>query len=205
VIGSGGVLYGTASTGGTLYGVAFSLAPPASPGGAWTYDVLHDFVGGSDGAFPQGNLVIGSGGVLYGTTDTGGTSDQGTVFSLTPPASSGGSWTERVLYSFAGGSDGAIPLAGVAIAPGGILVGTTEYGGTGACAVAAFTGCGTVFKLIPPSSPGGSWTESLLHTFMGADGAFPEGGLVIASGGVLYGSTHDRGTGHAGTVFSLTP
>ena len=70
----------------------FSLTPPASPGGAWTETVLHGFAGGHDGSYPTG-IVIGPD-ALYGTTsDFYGNypSGAGTVFSLKPPASAGGS------------------------------------------------------------------------------------------------------------------
>jgi len=126
----------------------------------------------------------------------------GTVFSLTPPSSTGGSWTEAVLYRFAGSpSDGSNPFSGVVIGSGGVLYGTTRLGGS--------LDNGTVFSLTPPVSPGGSWTESVLYNFTGAsDGNGPEG-VVIGSGGVLYGTTSGGGNPicdfGCGTVFSLTP
>ncbi len=145
VIGPGGVSYGTTSgyteNGGVGPGTVFSLAPPASPGEAWTETLLHSFTGGSDGFGPYAPVAIGSGGVLYGTTAAGGTSNAGTVFSLTPPASPGGSWTETVLYSFTGGTDGADPVAGLAIGENGALYGTTSGGGA--------SNAGTVFALRP--------------------------------------------------------
>ena len=147
VIGKGGVLYGTAETGGVGGGTVFQLTPPASPGGAWTETVLYDFSPpGSDGGYPWATVTVGSGGVLYGTTFGGGTGPAcsggcGTVFSLTPPASPGGAWTETVLHSFTGGSDGERPTAGVVIGSGSVLYGTTSSGGT--------SGYGTVFALKP--------------------------------------------------------
>ena len=80
---SDGVLFSTTSGGGTRgdYGTIFALQPPASPGGPWTEIVLHRFTG-SDGASPYAGVVIG-GGVLYGTTNFGGSTNDGTVFSLT--------------------------------------------------------------------------------------------------------------------------
>jgi len=106
--------------------------------------VLHSFAGGSgDGAVPNG-VAIGTGGVLYGTSGFGGTGSctgpyvgSGKVFSLVPPASHGGEWTEKVLYNFAGGaSDGLLPRAGLVIGPPGVLYGTTQYGGIGPCTAA---------------------------------------------------------------------
>jgi uncharacterized repeat protein (TIGR03803 family) len=199
--GAGGVLYGTTYNGGTSNnGTVYQLTPP-SPGGAWTETVLYNFAGGpNDGANPHGDLVMGSGGVLYGTTLSGG-SGFGTVFSLTPPASPGGKWTETVLYIFGGGTDAAEPRAALVIGNGGVLYGTTYNGGT--------SGQGTVFSLAPPgpggTPPGGAWTETVLHRFTGADGADPEAALVMDSSGVLYGATYYGGTSNLGTIFSLVP
>jgi len=85
VIGPGGVLYGTTHEGGASNaGIVFSLRPPATEGGAWTETVLHTFTGGNDGGGPLGGLAFGPGNALYGTTYSGGSSNQGTVFALTP-------------------------------------------------------------------------------------------------------------------------
>ena len=214
VFGKGGVLYGATQLGGNSNlcnggcGTVFSLTPPASPG-PWTETVLHEFAGGSDGdgATPSAGVVIGSGGVLYGATSGGGTSGYGTVFSLTPPASPGGAWTESVLYSFKGSpSDGTNPnLDGVVIGTGGVLYGATVTGGTvhPSCGI---PGCGVAFQLTPPASPGGVWTETVLHDFTsGSDGVSPNG-LVIGSGGMLYGTTYGGGGALGwGTVFALKP
>jgi uncharacterized repeat protein (TIGR03803 family) len=172
---------------------------------------LYTFAGGSDGGDVESGVVIGSGGVLYGTTFNGGIdvcySGCGTVFSLTPPASPGGAWTESVLYSFKGSpSDGTNPnLDGVVIGTGGVLYGATVTGGTvhPSCGI---PGCGVAFQLTPPASPGGVWTETVLHDFTsGSDGVSPNG-LVIGSGGMLYGTTYGGGGALGwGTVFALKP
>jgi uncharacterized repeat protein (TIGR03803 family) len=212
--GAGGVLYGTTKCSLNFNGNVFSMAPPTSPGGAWTYTALHSFVGfPSDGALPTAPVAIGGGGVLYGTTSIGGNSATcfvspksthpsgcGTVFQLTPPATAGGPWTESVLYNLAGSEDGPGPNA-VVIGRGGVLYGSTYLGGTGAC----FDGCGSVFSLTPPASPGGTWTEAVLGDFAGgSDGANPSA-VAIGSGGVLYGTTNSGGASIHGTVFSLAP
>jgi uncharacterized repeat protein (TIGR03803 family) len=207
VIGSNGLLYGTAAVGGTSnLGTVFSLTPPASPGGAWAETVLHNFTGGTDGSSPLAGVAIGAEGVLYGTTDAGGTKGYGTVFSLTPPASPGGAWTETVLYNFTGGS-GAHPKGGVAIGSGGGLYGTTYSGGA--------SNLGTVFSLLPPASRGGAWVKSVLHDFTGAagEGAHPSASVVIGNDGALYGTTAGGGSASCnsggrpgcGTIFSLAP
>ena len=85
--------------------MALVLAPGASA--ATTEKVLYSFTGGSDGSQPREGLVFDQAGNLYGATLEGGAYGYGTVFQLTP--NSDGSWTESVLYSFTGGSDGAGP------------------------------------------------------------------------------------------------
>ncbi len=218
VIGEDGTLYGTTSYGGVVY----ALTPPAIPGGAWSEKVLHRFTGsGRDGSDPDGALAIGSDGTIYGTTLYGGsgsvcgTSGCGTVFALTPPGTPDGAWTETILHSFGGAPyDGALPYGGVVLA-GGILYGTTNYGGNGPCDAAGELGCGTVFSLTPPAAGGAEWKEAVLHNFAGgSDGAMPYRRVAV-SDGVLYGTTRTGGEGPClnpgeaihgcGTVYSLTP
>jgi uncharacterized repeat protein (TIGR03803 family) len=173
-MGEGGVLYGATSGGGAYgYGTVFSLTPPVSPSGSWTYTVLYNFQGATASGypdFPVSSLTIGPGGVFYGATGNG-TIDSGAIYSLTPPASPGGQWPFAIVASF----DGYLP-SGVAISPGGVLFGT-DYGLTSA-----------VFALVPPPSPGGSWTQQTITTYFGAFQS-PTGGLTIGGGGVLYVST----------------
>jgi len=199
-IGSGGVLYGTTYSGGDPNGdgMVFSLTPPASPGGDWTESVLHAF-NFVDGAYPNARVVIGAGGVLYGTTYSGGSSGFGTVFSLTPPASPDGLWNETVVHSFGTVGYGASPRGGLALGLNGVLYGTTQYGGA--------TACGTVFALVPPVSQGGAWTQHLVYSFEcdSSDGHYPYSSVVIGTGGVLYGTTWAGGASNLGTVYSLTP
>ena len=209
-LGPNGVLYGTTSSGGSSnQGTVFALTPPSNGNPAYL-KVLHTFTGGSDGATPNAGVVIGNGGLLYGTTSLGGTANQGTFFSLAPGAS-GGVATETVLYSFnfANVNDGYGPRAGVVIGHDGVLYGTTEFGGNGPCISGSdqTIGCGTVFALTPPKSPDGSWTETILHNFTsGGDGGDPNG-LIIGEGDVLYGTTYGESLPpiSGGTAFSLTP
>lgn len=123
----------------------------------------------------------------------------GVVFELSP-ASSG--WTETVLYSFNGGTDGAWPYSGVIFDNAGDLYGTTSQGGgAGNCVF----GCGTVFKLAHSSS---GWTETLLHTFPAnnADGIYPAGNLAFDANGNLYGITGGGGASqNYGAVYQLSP
>ena len=169
-------LYGTTYSGGTgTGGTVYKLAPDG------TLSVLHAFIDdGSDNGFePVGGLISDGAGNLYGTTDLGDN-----VFELAPDG------TETVLYDFSGGDDGEFPLDALTRDRTGNLYGTTIDGGAG--------GCGVVFKL--------RWDgrESVLYAFRcGADGAYPESGLLLKTG-EFYGTT--RGGGHAkvGTIFEVS-
>ena len=190
-----GALYGTANGGTSRYGVAFELAPN---GLTWTYTLIHNFTGGGDGASPAGQLIFGSRGILYGLTGIGGTSNLGTVYQLVAPAQAGGTWTENVIYSFKGGSDGELPVGALVFDSKGNLYGTTSAGGA--------AGFGTIFELKKPVSSGAPWTESVLYAFKKTgDGANPTGALVFGTNGVLYGTTAFGGAQNVGTVFQVAP
>src|ERR1022692_3318787 len=166
-----------------------------SSGAAAEEKVLHNFNNdGTDGTLPYGGLIFDAAGNLYGTTSVGGTSNTGTVFELTPAAD--GTWTEKVLHSFSGGTDGIHPYAGLIFDAAGNLYGTTELGGA--------YGYGTVFEVTPAA--GGTWTEKVLHSFYndGTDGLEPYAGLILDAAGNLYGTTQDGGTAFTGKVFQLT-
>jgi uncharacterized repeat protein (TIGR03803 family) len=119
------------------------LSPPGSAGGAWTETILYNFNTNGASSFPvaTAGLVIGANGVLYGTGSYGGTNNLGFVYSLTPPTSANAPWTENVLYSFTGGSGGAVPYSNLVTGIGGELYGTTYSGG--------YPDFGTVFSLKP--------------------------------------------------------
>jgi uncharacterized repeat protein (TIGR03803 family) len=205
-----GNLYGTTFRGGLTSGLCqadngcgtvFQLSPPAISGAAWTESVIYAF-----GPFdhPSAGLVIDPEGNLYGTTTAGGMSGNGTVFQLKPPTTLGGAWSQSTLYSFAGGSDGAVPVAGLALDSKGNLYGTTQFGGGGPCAVfQQGSGCGTVFLLTPPAQ-GGSWSETVLYSFEPYND-YPEASLIIDSQGTLYGTTTGDQSASFGTVFQLSP
>jgi hypothetical protein len=139
-----------------------------------TFKVIYTFSGGDDGATPTGSIVFDSSGNAYGATVRGGISKCGNktfgpgcgvVFELSPRES--GSWHESRLYVFRDHSDGGFPGAGVVLDANGNVFGTTTEGGIANPDCSA--GCGVVYEL----SKSSGWTESVLHPFDGADGAYP--------------------------------
>jgi uncharacterized repeat protein (TIGR03803 family) len=192
-----GNLYGNALLGGANnLGAVFKLSPPAVPGGRWTESVIHSF-NGDDGTLPVGPLLVDPNGVIYGTTNGGGTQTGGTVFTLTPPAVPGDLWTHAAIYNFSGTNDGGGPENGVILSQDGRLFGTTSFGGDGIP-----NSGGVVFALAPPPQPGGAWTETVLHSFGGPDGFRPS--RVVLRNGALYGATAQGGAFGEGTAFVLT-
>jgi uncharacterized repeat protein (TIGR03803 family) len=216
-----GNLYGYAlDFGAGGYGTVFRLGKPAAPGRAWRFETIYAFQGGNDGALPSG-LALQSDGTLIGVTDRGGQGNCldpyegtqvgcGTVFQLTPPTQAKGPWTETILYSFAGGSDGVIPV-GPPLNVGGALLGVTTQGGGGPCTDGSGnpSGCGTVYKLTPGGA--GTWVESVPYAFQGgAQGSVPLGGLAVDRSGALYGATAEGGSTAVdsygdGIVYRLAP
>lgn len=194
VVDAKGNLYGTAFSGGANGGGAvFELSP--SGGGVWTEKAIYSFsFGSSEGALPASGLVFDTQGNLYGMTIAGG-SGYGTVFELSP---SGASWTEKTLYTFAGGTDGSVAFAtGLAMDRAGDLYGVTDIGGT--------YGFGTVFELVAGSN--GTWTKKTLHSFSGGnDGASPYGERpVLDSSGDVFGQVQSGGPHDFGLIFEMVP
>jgi uncharacterized repeat protein (TIGR03803 family) len=197
VLDASGNLYGTTVFGGAYNeGTVFELIRGA--GETWSEKILHTFNNnGKDGNQPWSSLIFDSSGNLYGTTFQGGAYTRGTVFELMP--TSGGVWTEKVLYAFnKNGRDGVNPYSNVIFDTSGNLYGTTGSQNK-------TYNFGTVFELVPTT--GGGWTERILHSFKndGTDGLYPHGGVIFDASGNLYG-TMNTGTGfNGGGVFKLTP
>ncbi|MGH6889209.1 MAG: choice-of-anchor tandem repeat GloVer-containing protein [Rhizomicrobium sp.] len=173
-----------------------ALALFVSPGAqAKGFAVLYSFAGGSDGIWPEADLIRDENGNLYGTTDYGGgqgcnnSNECGTVFKLAPDG------TETVLHAFTGGRDGSDPFASLIMDKNGNLYSTTNSGGR--------DNVGTVFKLAPDG------TETVLHAFTGGefnfDGGYPYAGLIEDRDGNFYGTTGFDGAFSGGTVFRLAP
>ncbi len=167
------------------------LSQPAS-GQAGPQKVLYTFTGGVDGGQPYAGVIFDSAGNLYGVTQFGGAYGQGTVFKLTPSAD--GTWTETVVYSFTGGSDGSQPLGGLAT-DGDNIYGTTAYGGENN------DSCGTLFILESSSY------FVVLHTFddLTGDGCQPQADLNWDGSGLLGTTWYGGGPSEQGTVFAWGP
>lgn len=175
---------------------AFTMLTLSASAFGQTEEILYAFTG-ITGFQPVGNLIFDSAGNLYGTTTAGGSDNgegHGLVYELSPAV--GGGWTQTILYTFTGGSDGSEPLAGLVFDPAGNLYGTTAWGG--------FYGYGVVFELSPAS--GGGWTEHVLYTFSNStNGANPTGALVFDTTGNLYGTCVFGGAHDLGVVYELSP
>lgn len=181
-----GTFYGVAYGGGTRnYGVVYKMT--VSRQGKAKFSLLHSFAGGSDGCYPFGTPTLDKTGNLYGTTQTCGASNYGTIWKLVPT----GKDRETMLHSFAGPpSDGEYPISGVALDAKNHIYGVTQLGGANSY--------GAVYKL-------SGRTLTLLHSFNNSDGAYPVGQVCLNSGGTVYGTTFQAGTGGYGTVWSITP
>ena len=174
-----GNIYGTASGGGTNgSGILFKLAS----GGTET--VLHAFGATGDGTSPDGAITIDANGNMYGTTDYGGATNNGTIWKYDA------SGKYKTLYSFTG-TDGSFIRGRLIRDKKGNLYGTALFGGA--------NGDGSVFKL----SPKGKLT--VLHSFNNTDGEFAEHGLVRDKAGNFYGVTAFGGTSGNGTVYKVAP
>ena len=190
-----GNIYGVNTVGGAKgFGNVYELSP-TSGGGKWRLTVLYSFQDQPDGASPYGGLIFDKSGNLYGTTYYAGANDLGTVYKLTH---SNGVWSESVLYSFKGGTDGNSPISTLASDAKGNLYGTTSDGGAAACT------CGTIFRLAPGS--GGTWTESVVYRFPGSPKpGFAYNGMVSDGKGNFYGTTVHGGSANDGTIYQFTP
>jgi len=217
VLGKNGVLYGTTTMGGSQSGACFPVScgtvfALTPTGKGYREQILHSFLGGTDGAYPTGTLIADDHVVIYGTTEFGGGGNPrchsspsgpescGMVYKITP----GG--FETVLHRFRGGMDGANPIAGLLWGENDHLYGVTDYGGGHGTRL----GGGTVFEL---PSAGERPIEKILYRFCSVrkctDGEHPadSDGLRTDTNGDLYGTTQAGGDGtcQCGNAFVLRP
>ena len=197
VLDSKGNLYGAAGQGGAFnHGAIFELIPLG--GGAWQEVVIHSF-DGSDGDFPWGGLAIDAAGNLYGTTIDGGPQGFGVLFELSQQGD--GTWMESILWNFGVSNRGGyVPFNAngfPVLDAAGNIYGTTAAGGTARC-----INCGVVYQLSRPTTPGGAWRFTVLHSFESNQIPIQ---LTLDNAGNIYGFTTAGGTLNAGTVYKLTP
>lgn len=182
-----GNLYGNALThahyhGVNCLGLVYELSFSTIDG--WTYKGIYSPRHEIYDSLNNDGLAIDSSGNLYGAAGA-------SIFELSPNGMGG--WTPTIIHHF------KVPPVGVPVPDSaGNLYGTTYFGGTGSCS----GGCGTVWKLSPH---GGKWTASILYSFQGGstDGSTPSAGIVLDSGGNIYGTTSFGGANGLGTVFEL--
>jgi uncharacterized repeat protein (TIGR03803 family) len=170
----------------------FKLSPAS--GGKWSEQIIYSFAGyPNDGNYPLAGLMIDSSGNLFGTTNSGGITQAGTAFELSP---NGSGWTETVIHTFGSDAgDAGYPRAEMIFDGSGNLYGTGYSGGS-------YGSWGAVFELSPSSS---GWTETTLYSFNGqSDGGNPISGVTFGKGGALFGTTLEGGTG-TGVVYRLQP
>lgn len=178
-----GKLYGLTSEGGTLNndGVIFEFDPATG-----VYSKKHEF-DGSDGSFPSGSLVLASNNKLYGMTSGGGTTGVGVIFEFDPATNT---FTKKIDMNAA--TVGSYPAGDLIQATNGKLYGLTNEGGT--------NGRGVLFEYDISTN-----TITPKVNFTDISGRNPEGSLLQAPNGKLYGLTRSGGTNSEGTLFEYDP
>lgn len=174
-------IFGTATYGGVpLNGTIFSF----DPGRANSLFVVNAFKRWQ-GMNPFGNMIEAKDGFLYGTTSSGPLpSKHGTIFKIDPDG------TQHTLLHTFSGDDGSGPNSGLVQASNNLLFGVTNSGGA--------SGAGTIFSIRTDGT-----AFRVLHAFNRTDGSSPNGPLVQASNGSLYGTTNTGGTNGAGVIYRI--
>ena len=193
VQGIDGNFYGATGYGGSAdQGTTYTMTPAGSL--TILYDSSENTV-----AQPFANLLLTAGGNFYSTSFEGGPVGSGTFFEMAPNGS------VTIFYEFCSLTnclDGANPVGGLVLAPGGNFYGATASGGTSFEMNFCGDGCGTIFKMTPTGS------LTTVYNFCSqpncTDGAFPFGNLVQDADGNFYGTTIDGGTNNQGVVFKVT-
>ncbi len=190
--GPDGYLYGATLNGGKLNkGTVYRLAPDGTD-----FSVLHEF-NGPDGENPEGTLVLGADGQLYGTTLVGGANNRGVIYRISTAGDHEVVYSFPKLAEFRDGipvnSTGANPRAGMMLSADGNFYGTASQGGE--------FGHGTLFRMSPEGQ------VSVVHAFGGPyfGGSTPLAAPVQDAAGNFYGTTLYGGPYHAGTAWRISP
>lgn len=161
---------------------------------------LYYFKGNNDGVSPYNDLIMDANNNLYGITLWGGGSVNcdggcGTVFQLSKDDL--GNWSEKIIYSFQGITDGNYPNS-LIMDKDGNLYGTTQYGGGN---TNCWGGCGTVFQLNKDNQ--GNWSYHKMYTFQGADSGGLPSNLTLDNNGNIFGFNLSCVNLECGSVFEL--
>lgn len=180
-----GNVFGAGNTGGPGGGgTLFRLSPDGA--GGYVHSNLVNFAG-ANGRNPYARLTPGASGNFFGTTYLGGSSNNGTVFSLSPNGLGG--YTHSTIMSF-DSANGRNPVSELIVDTLGNIFGTTYNGSR-------------VFRLSPDGA--GGYTHSTIFTLSFANGVNPAGRLTLDNAGNLFGTTYSGGPNNGGTVFRLSP
>jgi uncharacterized repeat protein (TIGR03803 family) len=183
----GTTLSGGANGDGTVFEIAKTDAGYASaPISLVSFD-------GSNGQFPTGGLIADAAGNLFGTTQAGGETGDGTVFEIAKTVA-GYASLPITLISF-NATNGATPFSSLIADATGNLFGTTSGGGA--------NDAGTVFE-VAKTDVGYATTPISLVSFDGSNGQSPTGGLIADAAGNLFGTAQGGGAAGAGTVFEIS-
>jgi uncharacterized delta-60 repeat protein len=177
------VQYGSRNSLRRAVGAVVDQLEPRKLLSAYTLNTL-DLFNGSNGSAPQSPLIMDANGNLFGTTASGGASQDGTVFEIRK-----GTTTIASIASF-NGADGKTPEGALVLDSNGNLFGTTVNGGANQA--------GAVFEV-----PRGATTINLVASFGVSTGSNPIGGLTIDSDGNLFGTTSQGSVNPEGSIFEV--
>jgi uncharacterized repeat protein (TIGR03803 family) len=185
----GGLMYGATTVGGAGCGTVFSISKTG------TFSVVYTFPGnGANGCQRKGALIQAADDWLYGTAESGGDANEGTVFRMN---AAGTSFTRLATFGGAAGA-GRGPTGGLVQGPDSALYGVTYGGGSAGCSIVA--GCGTAFRMTTDG------VLSYTHQFtdqVAPTAAYPHGPLYIGTDNRIHGVTEGGGSVY-GTIYSMS-
>ena len=154
--------------------------------------LVYTFEPNAEGAYvngegPYANLIQATNGDFYGTTEEGGSANEGTIFQITAAGK------ETVLYSFPNQTDGAYPSLPLTQAPNGLLFGAATDCAGGGCAQAG------LFDITTK----GAYKNVYLYPLVCSNCGQPEAPLLLSTNGTFYSTTEQGGVG-VGSFYSLT-